>query len=198
MPRSRTTFLAALAITTAGACKSADPAGPADPATRPGDPVVAAMQAAPAVPNIAGEWIFRERIWTLQPSELNAVIGAPAVDRPMTQVVCHALGTLSLEQAGPTFQGTATQAVVCNVDGIEFVPPDFAFNPVFEVFNGQIRGHSIQFETGHTLNVCINRGSGAVVNGDFETMRIVSSCPVPFHPGEAHSRWSIQRVPASP
>jgi hypothetical protein len=156
--------------------------------------MLAMMQAGPPVPGITGEWIFSERIWALQPSELNALIGAHPVDRPMTQVVCHAHGTMSLQQDGPTFEGTATQAVVCNVDGVDFVPPDFAFNPEFAVFNGRIRGHSIQFETGHTLNVCINRGSAVVADGLVESMRIVSSCPVPFHPGEAHSSWSIERA----
>jgi len=155
------------------------------------------------VPDLQGLWVFEERIWVLQPSALNPIIGAPAVATPMTQVVCDAEGTLDLEQLGATFWGTATQSVVCHVDGVQFVPPPFAFNPVFAVRNGRIHGHSLYFETGHVIgdgdevptqeSDCANRGSIRVVGGVVDALEAVGNCPVPFHPGEQHSSWSIRR-----
>ena len=193
MLRPGTMLLAVLTAAPSAACTHAEPVGPA---TQTDETRLAMMQAAPPAPDIAGEWIYSERIWVLQPSELNDLIGAPQVDKPMTQVVCRARGAMSIEQDGSTFEGTATQEVICSVDGVAFVPPEFAFNPEFTVFNGSVHGRSIRFETGHTLNVCVNRGSAEVIAGVVESMNIVGSCPLPFHPGEGHSSWSIVRVPS--
>jgi hypothetical protein len=148
---------------------------------------------AEAAPDIGGAWLFHERIWVLQPSELNALIGAPTVDEPMTQVICEAEGTIELEQVGTDFQGTATQNVICSVGGVAFVPPEFAFNPEFTINAGWLYGNSIHFETGHTLNVCDNRGSVKVRDGTAVLFRAEGDCPVPFHPGEHHSSWTVWR-----
>jgi hypothetical protein len=155
------------------------------------------------LPDLQGIWAFRERIWVLQPSALNPIIGAPTVDRPMTQVVCEAEGTLDLEQEGARFWGTATQSVVCQVAGVHFVPPAFAFNPEFAVRNGRIHGHSVYFETGHIIgdgdvvptqgSDCANRGSIRIRGEAVEALRTIGSCPVPFDPGEQHSSWEIRR-----
>lgn len=145
------------------------------------------------VPDIGGSWVFEEKIWVLQPSQLNEVIGAPPSDQPMTQVECEAVGTIEIEQQSCELQGTATQSVVCTVDGVEFVPPDFAFNPEFNINTGRLRGRSIYFETGHTLNICDNRGSVRVLGGVAERIEAVGDCPVPFDPGEQHSFWTMWR-----
>ncbi len=153
----------------------------------------AAQNGAASLPDVSGLWVFHERVWVLQPSELNPVIGAPPATTPMTQVVCDSVGSIEFAQQGAELTGTATQSVVCEVDGVEFVPPDFAFNPVFEINGGWINGRSIYFETGHTANVCDNRGSIRIHDGIAERIDAVGDCPVPFHPGEQHAFWTIWR-----
>ena len=147
----------------------------------------------PPVPFIGGSWEFEETVWVLQPSELNPVIGAPPSETPMTQVVCESTGTFEIDQDGATFDGTATQSVVCHVDGVAFVPPEFAFNPDFTIDQGILRGRSIWFETGHSLNICDNRGSIRVEEGVAVEIKAVGDCPVPFSPGEQHARWTLRR-----
>lgn len=185
----RTTLIIVM-TTLCPACDSADSTGvdaaPSPEATRTSSDIA-------SVPSIAGEWAFSERIWVLQPSELNGLIGAPPVERPMTQMVCHAEGGIELVQQGASFEGTATQSVICSVDGVEFVPPAFAFNPEFTISNGRIRGRSIYFETGHTLNVCDNRGSVRIRGGTIQSMGAIGNCPVIFDPGEHHSSWTMWR-----
>ena len=153
----------------------------------------AAQIGAAPIADLSGLWVFHERVWVLQPSELNSVIGAPPATTPMTQVVCESVGTIEFAQQGAELTGTATQSVVCSVDGVEFVPPDFAFNPVFEINRGWIKGRSIYFETGHTLNICNNRGSIRIHDGIAERIDAVGDCPVSFHPGEHHAFWTIWR-----
>lgn len=159
----------------------------------PAPTTAAECDGAAPVPDIGGSWVFEETIWVLQPSQLNEVIGAPPSDRPMTQVECDAVGTVEIDQQGCEIQGTATQSVVCRVDGVEFVPPDFAFNPEFDINSGWLHGRSIYFETGHTLNICNNRGSVRVLGGVAERIEAVGDCPVSFHPGEYHSFWTMRR-----
>lgn len=189
MPTFTRLLIAGLAAGVLAACSPSDPTGVGGIALDD-----ASLHRTPgSVPDISGSWVFEERIWVLQPSALNPVIGAPLVDRPMTQVVCDAEGTIEIVQDGATFHGTATQAVLCRVDGVEFVPPAFAFNPVFDIVSGEIRGRSVHFETGHTFNVCPNRGGVGVHAGVAARIDAVGDCPVPFDPGEHHSRWSIRR-----
>lgn len=176
------------------ACSGADPiATDVEPPAAATDP--APTPAARAVPDVSGSWTFHERIVVLQPSELNGVIGAPAREEPMTKVVCQSEGTMELDQDGAAFEGTATQSVVCRVGDVSFVPPEFAFNPEFTLFDGRIRGHAVHFRTGHTLNVCKNRGSVRVQGGVVSEIRAVGDCPVPFDPGEHHSMWYLKRAP---
>lgn len=182
-------FFAGLVATALAACSPRTPTGIEGVAT--GDPSLKAAHG--AVPDISGSWVFEERIRVLQPSSLNPVIGAPIVNTPMTQVVCDAEGTIEIVQQGATFHGTATQAVLCRVGDVEFVPPAFAFNPVFDIPSGDIRGRSIHFQTGHTLNQCENRGSLGLERGVAESIHAIGDCPVPFDPGEHHSTWRIRR-----
>lgn len=184
------------AVVITAACEVATLASPEPQHGAPADRVAAAeatSRASHGIPHVGGEWVFSETISVLQPSELNAIIGGPEVEAPMTRVNCVAEGTMTLEQSGAAFEGTATQSVICRIGDVSFVPPEFAFNPEFFILNGRIHGHAIHFDTGHSLNTCPQRGSIRVDGNTAVALSAFGKCEVPFHPGVHNSWWTIRR-----
>ena len=127
--------------------------------------------------DVSGTWEFSETIITIQPSELNGLIGANPSDRPRTRVVCKAQGTLDLTQVGGDFSGTGSQSVTCNTpEGPQdFVPPPFAFAPVFTIHDGTVSGRAIRFRID---GICSNRG--AVQGRAADRLAVAGSCDVGF------------------
>lgn len=167
----------ALALIGSGALAAcADDAAVLAPESAPDGPAFAR----PAPVDISGQWNWSERgrlILTVEATPLFGVVP----EGPRTILVCESGGTLTIDQSGDTFTGSATQTSSCETNGGQVVVPP-AFPPALDIVDGTIRGARISFTFGagpipcpYTAVVSSGGGVATALNG-------TGRCIVPGHP----------------
>jgi hypothetical protein len=131
--------MAALAGVLALACEQAPPTAPRPAGSA--DPALVAQSR--ALPTVDGTWNWSEEINFVFHRDLALAIGITP-EGEVTHAHCFDSGTITLDQSGSTFEGTATQPIgTCRTrGGQEF---SNVFPEPFPVFDGSITGHSIHF-----------------------------------------------------
>lgn len=174
---------AALASLSLGiACADGAPTAPGD-ATFPtagAAPTVAPPLAAAAEIDIDGNWSWHEVGRLVLTEEAAAMFGVTP-EGPRTILNCESGGTLTIDQAGSTFTGHATQSTLCETrGGVEVVPP--VFPPALDIVGGRIDGRHLTFQFGAGPVPCPYTASVRVARGNAVALVGTGRCIVPGHP----------------
>ncbi len=134
--------------------------------------------------DLSGAWTWsREEHLTIPDWVAMFVIGIQP-EGPVTQARCEGSGTMTLEQTGATFTGTATESShQCVTSGGQaFQAPGFA-DPIL-IADGRIHGRSIRFSfSSPTVTPCPHHAViSAVDNGLALALDGTGQCFVPGHP----------------
>ena len=136
------------------------------------------------------EWTSVTRLSV--PGWVAELFGIP-VEGQITQLSCESSGTMSLQQDGASFEGSAVRtAIICETrGGVSFVPaPGFAL-PAFDIDDGVIHGLALEFTFGGAPLPTPAHGTVAQFeDGMAMVLRATGRTIVPGHP---HSP-----IPASP
>ena len=157
------------------------------PAT--GSLTTTAVAAAQTVPDISGEWTWRESTMVTVPGDIAAAFWGVVPEGRVMHLTCEAWGSLTVQQSGAVFSGSATQQATCVTGGGQQTPTT-PFPASFDI-NGSISGHSLRFTTGDLGPgvVCSYVGSVSVANGVATSLNTTGGCddPFPFHPSVTKS-----------
>ncbi|MBA2459904.1 MAG: hypothetical protein H0V43_13235 [Gemmatimonadales bacterium] len=184
MSRSTILSTAALAAALAVGCEQAS-------LTAPQAAGAAAAAAVPALsralPTIDGTWNWSEEVNHLLHRDFALAIGVTP-EGEVTHATCFNSGTITFDQRGSTFEGTATQPNgTCRTRGGQDIPN--IFPEPFPLFEGRITGRSIHF--GFSSPECPYQGV-LTLNGDRAvSARGQGKCSAPRL--VFHSRWQAYR-----
>jgi hypothetical protein len=148
-----------------------------------------AVAAGQTVPDISGEWTWRESSIMTLPDDLAAAFFGVVPEGRVMHLTCEAWGELTVQQNGLVFSGSLTQQASCVTGGGQPTPTT-PFPGSFDI-TGSISGRSVHFTTGDLGPgvVCSYAGSVSVADGVATSFNTTGGCdiPFPFHPSMSRS-----------
>jgi hypothetical protein len=186
----------ALALLLLPAC---DDAGPSAPLAEGVTATTAASGQAPtmqAALDLSGEWAWTEsnRIMLRPPAV--ALFSGLAVEGPITTLMCHSTGGLTLSQGGSGLAGSMNQTSTCRTRTTPSFDPYPTFPHSLQIIGGEVQGRSIAFtlSTGPDSFDCHYRGAIRVTDGVATEIHATGSCDVPSELGtEKITEWKAVR-----
>jgi hypothetical protein len=164
------------------AAPHSDPDRQLDPASGTAD----ALRAA-AVPNIDGTWNWSEEINFVFHRDL-ALASGITPEGEITRATCFNSGSITFDQSGSTFEGTATQPNgICRTSGGQDITN--IFPDPFAVVDGLITGESLHF--GFSSPDCPYQGVLTLEGDRAVAMTGQGNCNSPRL--VFHSRWQASR-----
>lgn len=168
------------------------PLGCTAPATDAGQPspnltapaAPSALTAAAAPPDLSGAWNWSRVEHLTLPAWVAALVVGIEPEGPITQVTCEGSGTMTIDQSGRTFSGTATQTIHgCETAGGQQFQSPGASDPIV-VADGRISGRSIHFRfESPTVKPCPHDATISEIHaGTAVALTGTGRCFVPGHP----------------
>lgn len=182
----------ALALLLLPACDDAGPSAPLAEdvtATTSASGFASSMEAAI---DLSGEWAWTESNRIMLRPEAVALFSGLAVEGPITTLMCHSIGSLTLSQSGAALSGPMDQTSTCWTRTTPSFDPYPTFPHSLQITGGEVKGRSIAFtiSTGPDSFECHYRGAVRVVNGVATEIHATGSCDVPSELGtEKITEW---------
>ena len=148
-----------------------------------------AVAAGQTVPDISGEWTWRESSIVTVPDYVAEAFWGVVPEGPVMHLTCEAWGGLTVQQNGAVFSGSVTQQATCVTGGGQQTPTT-PFPGFFDI-TGSISGHAVRFTTGDLGPgiVCSYSGSLSVADAVATSFNTTGKCddPFPIHPSVSKS-----------